>query len=256
MSFVDAHIHLAEQGYAGKIVEILEDVRTNDISCVLSNATDYQTSLETIALAKRYEGTVLAAVGVHPSAATKDDDPHLEKFSALVDENKNWIKAIGEIGLDGKYAISDRVKTKQRDIFRFFLSLAEERKLPVVVHSRQAPAEVLKALADYRIPRVLLHWYDGPLENIPLFKKLGYLISIGPVLFYSARIEEIARVAEPNMLLTETDGPVTYRGPFAGQLTKPSFVIQVVHKLAELKGATSNEMRDVVFANLQRFLNA
>jgi len=255
LSFVDAHTHLAEQGYAGKIGEILEDAKTNEVSCVLSNATDYQTSLETIALAKRYQGTILAAVGAHPSVATKDGDPDIEKFPALVDENRNWIKAIGEIGLDGKYATNDRVRTRQREIFRFFLSLAEERRLPVVVHSRQAVPEVLETLADYRLPRVLLHWYDGPIENIPAFKKLGYLISTGPVLFYSPRIEEVARAAELNMLLTETDGPVTYRGPFAGQLTKPSFVIQVVHKLAKLKGAGSIETRDAVFANFQHFLN-
>jgi len=256
LSFVDAHTHLAEQGYAGKIGEIMEDAKANGISYVLSNATDYQTSLETIALAKRYQGTVLAAVGVHPSVASKDEDPHLEKFPALVEENKNWIKAIGEIGLDGKYSTSDRVKVKQREIFRSFLSLAEERNLPVVVHSRQAVAEVLQTLADFRIPRVLLHWYDGPIENIPAFKKLGYLVSVGPVLYYSPRIQDIARSTDLNMLLTETDGPVTYRGPFAGQLTKPSFVIQVINKLAELKGEDPKEMRDAVFANFERFLNA
>jgi Tat protein secretion system quality control protein TatD with DNase activity len=76
LSFVDAHIHLADPGYAGKVEELVENANRHNVSCMLSNATDYETSLATISLTKHYPGKVLAAVGVHPSAPTK-----LKRFS-------------------------------------------------------------------------------------------------------------------------------------------------------------------------------
>ena len=135
------------------------------------------------------------------------------------------MKGIGEIGLDGKYTQDEETRIRQREIFRFFLGMAEKKRLPVVVHSRMALDEVLDELSRFSPPRVLLHWYDGPVEKLELVRDRGYMISIGPTLFYSKRIEEIARNADLTVILSETDGPVNYHGPFEGKMTLPSFVV-------------------------------
>lgn len=256
MSFVDAHIHLADPGYAGKVEEVVENANQHNISSMLSNATDYETSLTTINLAKQYPGQVLAAVGVHPFTATQTTTFHLDKFAPLLDENRDCVRAIGEIGLDGKYTQDERIKNRQQEIFRCCLNLAEERNLPAVVHSRQAVPEILDTLADFKALKILFHWYDGPIENLQLFKERGYWISIGPAILYSRRISEIARAADLSIILTETDGPVNYRGLFGGKLTQPSFVIDVVRKIAEIKGMNSESVRDQILPNFQRFTSA
>jgi TatD DNase family protein len=253
LSFVDAHIHLADPGYAGKVEEVVENANRHNVSCMLSNATDYETSLATISLAKQHPGKVVAAVGVHPSAATKTESFQLDKFAALLDENADWVKAIGEIGLDGKYSQDERIKKRQLEIFRFFLSQAEERNLATVVHSRQAVAETLDTLADFKASRILFHWYDGPIENLHLFKERGYWISIGPAVLYSRRISEIARAADLSIMLSETDGPVSYRGLFGDELTQPSLVVAVVRKIAEIKGLNLEVVRDQILSNFQKF---
>jgi TatD DNase family protein len=222
---------------------------------MLSNAVDYESSLETIRLAIQFPGCVLAAVGVHPFTATKSSALDLGKFGGTIDDNAGWIKAIGEIGLDGKYTQDEHIKAKQKEVFRFFLGLAEERKLPVVVHSRGAVPETLSCLADFRIPRVLLHWYDGPIEALKTIKERGYLISIGPALLYSRRIQQIASMADPSMILSETDGPVLYRGLFEGQVTLPSHVVDVVRKLADVKGVSSDTMRSRILSSFQLLTN-
>ncbi len=237
----------------GKLEGVLENANKHNVSCMLSNATDYETSLATISLAKQHQSKVLAAIGVHPSIATKTDSFHLDKFAALLDENRDWVTAIGEIGLDGKYTQDERIKNRQQEIFRFFLSIAEERKLPAVVHSRQAVSETLATLADFKVLKILFHWYDGPIENLHLFKERGYWISIGPAVLYSRRISEIARAADLSILLTETDGPVRYRGLFGDELTQPSFVVAVVEKIAELKGLNPELVRNQILANFQKF---
>jgi TatD DNase family protein len=258
LTYVDAHIHLADVGYTGKVEQVIEDAAQHNVSNLLSNAVDYETSLQTISLAKRNPGRVLAAIGVHPSTITfrPTDNPHLEKFETTIEENSDYVKAIGEIGLDGKYTQNDETRARQREVFRFFLQLAEKRDLPVVVHSRQAVEETLETLAEFHLRRVLLHWYDGPTEHLRAFKDRGYFISVGPALLYSRKISEIARIAELNMILTETDGPVNYRGLFQDRLTQPSFVIEVVRRLAEIKSTSSESIRNAIFLQFQRFISS
>lgn len=255
VSYIDAHIHLADPAYAGKVDKVIRDAVQHNVSRMLSNATDYQSSLETIRLAREFPDRVLAAVGVHPSTVLQSDNLHLDKFGKMIDENSKSITAIGEIGLDGKYTQDERIKAKQMDIFRFFLALAEEKQLPVIVHSRLAVSETLETLAGFHIRRILLHWYDGPTENLETIKERGYLISIGPALLYSHRILGIAKMAEPSMILSETDGPVQYRGPFEGTPTLPSFVVEVVQRLAGVKGLSSDIMRTTIFSNFQLLAN-
>jgi TatD DNase family protein len=254
LSYIDAHTHLADPGYTGHIDTLLEDARQNNVKYLLSNAVDYETSIETIALAKRNSNNVLAAVGVHPLTVTNRTDYSLDKFDKLLAENQEFVAAIGEIGLDGQYSQDQTKRRSQLEVFEFFLGLAQRRRLPVIVHSRLAVDEVLKILPSFDIPKVLLHWYSGPVEKLSLIRDHGYLISVGPSILYSKRTSEIARTADLEMILSETDGPVSYHGPFEGRMTKPSFIIDVVQKLTKLKSKPVENIRDIIQANLGKLL--
>ena len=254
MSYIDAHLHLADPAYTNKTKAIIEDATRNNVTCLLSNAVDYYTSVQTISLAKQHERTVLAAVGIHPSTVVGDAGYELAPFEGLIDENREYVKAIGEIGLDDKYTQDEEKKLRQREVFRFFLRIAEKKQLPVVVHSRLAVDEVLDELSRFKLPKVLLHWYDGPIEKLELIKERGYLISIGPTLMYSKRMAEVARNADLSIILSETDGPVSYHGPFEGRVTQPTFVIDVVRKLAEIRSEKAQDVREAVWNNFQRLI--
>lgn len=254
MSYIDAHLHLADPAFEGRVDQAIEDAIRNNVGYLLSNAMDFDTSIQTIALGRRYPGKVLAAIGVHPWTATNSTDYQLERFHQLVRENLDVVKAIGEIGLDGKYTQDDTPKSRQKDVFRFFLGLAEEHNLPVVVHSREAIDEVIEVLSEFNRQEVLLHWYDGPSEKLKLIEDRGYLVSIGPAVFYSRRISEIARNAPLDMILTETDAPVKYRGPFAERLTQPSFILDVVQKLGEIKALSTEAVVEALWRNFHRLI--
>ena len=254
MSYVDAHIHLADPVY-DQIEPVLDDAAANSVGYLLSNGMDYESSLRTINLSKRYD-KVIAAVGVHPwttmnTNATLD----LTVFEQLVEENKTQVRAIGEVGLDGHYTQDDAKKHQQKEILLFFLALAERRKLPAVIHSRLATSEILEVLPSFKLVRVLLHWYSGPSENLRLIKDRGYLISVGPSILYSKRTAEVAREADLSLILTETDGPVSYYGPFKGKPTRPSFVIPVVEKLSEIKNKSIGETREIIWNNFRSFIS-
>lgn len=254
MSYVDAHLHLADPAYEGRVEQAVEDADRNNVVYLLSNAVDIETSVQTIALAKQYPARVLAAIGVHPSTATNSTDYQLDRFQQLVKENLDVVRAIGEIGLDGKYTQDEAIKSRQKEVFRFFLTLAVQHELPVVVHSRQAVDEVLDVLSEFDLNRVLMHWYDGPSEKLKLIEEQGYLVSVGPAVLSSGKISEIAKNAALDTILTETDAPVKYRGPFGDRLTQPSFVVDVVRKLAEIKMLSIETMREAVWRNFHRLL--
>jgi TatD DNase family protein len=254
LSYIDAHTHLADPRYAGHIDTLLEDARQNNVKYLLSNAVDYETSIETIGLARRNSNTVLAAVGVHPWTVTNKTDYSLDKFDALLAENQELVAAIGEVGLDGQYSQDQTKRRAQLEVFEFFLGLAQRRRLPVIVHSRLAVDEVLETLPSFNIPKVLLHWYSGPVEKLSLVGDRGYLISVGPSILYSKRTTEIARTADLQMILSETDGPISYHGPFEGKMTKPSFVIDVVQKLSKLKSEPLEDIRVTIQANFDKLL--
>jgi TatD DNase family protein len=253
LSYVDAHLHLADPGYAGRTEEVIDDAEKNNVIHLLSNAVDYETSSQTIALAKKHSPRVLAAIGVHPWTVMNTREPRLDKLELLVQESPEYIAAIGEIGLDGKYTQDQQARKHQLEVFKSCLSLAEREGLPVVVHSRSAVDETLRTLQDFRIPKVLLHWYDGPLARLDVIRERGYLISIGPAVSYSQAITEVARKMPLDMFLSETDGPVKYRGPFQGRQTRPSFVLDVVRRVAEIKGLGTEAVREAAWSNFRKF---
>jgi TatD DNase family protein len=254
LSYVDAHLHLADPGFAGRTQEAIDDAEKNNVRHLLSNAVDYETSNQTIALAKQHFPRVLAAIGVHPWTVMNATDQHLNKLESLIQENAENVAAIGEIGLDGKYTQDQQARKRQLEAFKFCLGLAERKGLPVVVHSRSAVDEVLGTLRDFHIPKVLLHWYDGPVARLDIIRERGYLISIGPAVFYSHAISEVARNIELDMFLSETDGPVKYRGPFEGRRTQPSFVLDVVRKVAEIKELDTEAVREAAWNNFRKFI--
>ena len=253
MSYVDAHLHLADPEYANQIESVLDDAVASNVAYLLSNGMNYESSVDTINLSKRYD-RVIAAIGVHPWVATNTDNPlDLNVFERLVEEKS--VRVIGEIGLDGQYPQDDAKRQQQRVVFQFFLTLAERRRLPVTIHSRLAIDEILGILPSFRLVKVLLHWYSGSSENLPLIRDRGYLISVGPSILYSKRVAEIAHQVDPSVILTETDGPVSYYGPFKGKPTRPSFVIDVVNKLAEIKNKSVEETREIVWNNFHSFIS-
>jgi len=184
-------------------------------------------------------------LGVHPSEAKRDLDlQELERLTASAD-------GIGEIGLDPKYSgISGR--SAQMDIFTRQLELAERLEKPVQVHSRNAEKACLAALAAYRLPRVLLHWFEGG-DLAKLTAGRGYYVSFGPTLLYSRRLERIVSSYPPDLLLTESDAPVKYP-PLGASISGPLLVPSIVFALARLKGLQFEEMQRKIIDNSRRYL--
>jgi Tat protein secretion system quality control protein TatD with DNase activity len=142
LSHVDAHLHLAHPTYSDKIELIMDNAINNKVTRLLSNAMDYDTSIETVSLAKQYGFLVLAAVGVHPWTIVSGRSFDPNRFEPLLDENRKQVRAIMEIGLNLKCTQDKEKRDGQKEVFQFFLEVAEKRWPLIVVHSRLAVDEV------------------------------------------------------------------------------------------------------------------
>ena len=141
-------------------------------------------------------------------------------------------------------------------VFEKMLHLAEQLELPVIIHSRGTTDRIVDMLPSYKLHRVLLHWFSYPLSALARAVDRGYFITEGPPATYSAGIREVIENVPLENLLTETDGPVTYwKAPFKGQLTKPSFIRNVVEAVAGIKKMQPDTVAEQIARNFEVFFN-
>jgi TatD DNase family protein len=253
MKLIDAHIHLSDAEYAARTDELVADAKDAEVVALVSNAMDLETSMWCLRLAERHPGMVYSALGIHPWNVNVMKENELEDTVKLISEqhSKNAVVAIGEIGLDYKY---ETIWEKQLMVFDRMLRLAEKLDLPAIIHSRGTTAQIVDMLPSYNLERVLLHWFSHPMSALYKAVDHGYFITEGPPVAYSNGIRHVVKQVPLTNLLTETDGPVTYRkSPYNGKLTKPSFIRTVVESVAEVKNMAVVDVADQIAENFESF---
>jgi TatD DNase family protein len=251
MKLVDAHVHLSDTEYVGHVEELIADAQNSGVTALVTNSMDLKTCRNDVKLTQKYPNLVHAALGIHPWNVNVLREGELEETISFIKEQRGVVRAIGEIGLDYKY---ETIWEQQMMVFDKMLHLAEELGVPVIIHSRGTTDKVVEMLPSYRLKRVLLHWFSHPMSALLKAIENGYYITEGPPVTYSKGIREVVENTPLTHLLTETDGPVSYwKQPFSGQLTKPSFIRNVVAAVAEIKKMQVEDVAQQVAGNFEVF---
>lgn len=233
----DTHAHLHDADFAGDRVEVLARARTAGIARLLTVGTDPEASREAVALAEAH-ADVYAAVGIHPHDAAHADDAALAQITTLVRARK--VVAVGEIGLDYYRNLSPR--EAQARALRAQLALAREARKPVLLHCREAHADLLAVLEAEGVAEVggIMHCFSGDVVIAQRCLELGLLISIaGPVTYPSARrLPEVARKLGLDRLVLETDCPYLPPQPWRGKRNEPAYLTETAARVAELCGVS------------------
>jgi TatD DNase family protein len=253
MKFVDSHIHLSDEEYSEHIDEVIDEAKRSNVVALVSNSMNLETSLKSLKLAEKYSGTVYAALGIHPWNVNDLKESELQKTVNLICEQRNnkALIAIGEVGLDYKYA---NIWNKQLTVFNEMLHLAEKLDLPVIIHSRGTTSQIIEMLPSYKIKKVLLHWFSNPISLLTRVVENGYYITEGPPTAYSNGIREVVRKIPLTNLLTETDGPVRYfKQPFNGRVPMPTFIPTVVKAISDIKKLEVEIVAEQIIKNFEAF---
>ena len=242
---IDIHAHFAEEGY--DLEAEWQKIKAAGVEKVVLAGDTLEHSRIHAEFANTHDGCYFT-VGVHPSAAEEVGANVAETFSALAG-NKKCV-AVGEIGLD--YHYDDTDKAAQYKAFIAQILLAEGLGLPLQIHSRDACADTLSILREFKehLGRgFLMHCYSYGAENLEAFLQLGAYFSFGGVCCFKNARRVVESVAECpiSRILTETDSP--YLSPFRGEKNTPANLPVIVARLAEIKSVGVEEMDRVIDKN-------
>ncbi|KYH36352.1 MAG: TatD-related deoxyribonuclease [Candidatus Hecatellales archaeon B24] len=251
-TYIDSHIHLSDEAYQGKIEAVLEQAEREGVRIVIANSEDLETSLKTLRIAESHPLKVLPAIGVHPWAAPEIEAEELGEVVELIARCKGKLAAVGEVGLDTAYTRGNLEAWKrQREVFHSMLEAAEKAGLPVIAHSRRSSLEVFEESASYRV-KMVFHWFSGEIKVLKRILDAGCYITVGPSICYSRHIQRVAGETPLSRVMTETDGPVKYKGPFQNLETTPALIPKVVEKIAEVKRSSLEEVAAQIVGNCRR----
>jgi TatD DNase family protein len=239
---IDSHCHLDFPELGSEIDAVLGRARDAGVGLMVTISTRVAQFNALKAIVEAHDN-VFCSIGTHPHNAAEEPDITVEELVEIARHPK--VVAIGEAGLDYHYDYSPR--DMQKKSFRTHIVAARETGLPLVIHAREADADVARILeeesAEGAFPFVL-HCFTSGADLAHRGLELGGFVSFsGVVTFKKAdALREIALAVPYDRILVETDAPYLAPEPYRGKTNEPSFVVKTASRLADLRGISEGEM--------------
>jgi TatD DNase family protein len=251
---VDTHCHLDFDRFDEDREAVIERARAAGVTRLVNPGVDFESSRRAIELAARHEA-VRAMVGLHPNSCGELSAEQAEELRQLA--RQPGVAAIGEVGID--YYWNRFPPEAQRRGFEAQLRLADELDLPVIVHNRDAHADVLATLEGFASTRhaqaaIVLHSFSGNLTQARRALAFGAYLGVTGAVTYpkSHELRRVVRAAPLDRLLIETDAPFLPPQPRRGQRNEPAWVRWVAERIAEVKEMDLETVAQATTANAER----
>jgi TatD DNase family protein len=253
MKTIDTHSHFNLHQFEHDLPESIARMAEAEVGTICVGI-DLPTSDHAMRLAQEHK-SIWACVGQHPTQWHEGFDEN--EFRKLAQEPK--VVAIGECGLD-YYREKDRSGIeRQKELFLKQIYLARELNLPLMLHIRPeegtmtAYEEALDILEQYKNEwadmRGTAHFFVGTKEIAQRFLDLGFYISFSGVITFVAEYSELVDFVPIDRILPETDAPFATPAPYRGTRNQPEYVLEVVRKIAEIKGISFEEAQEKLLNN-------
>jgi len=268
---IDSHAHIQFPAYDEDRDAVVSRARDAGVGMV-NVGTQASTSRLAIKVAERYGEGLWATAGFHPShlntethhdpweLETKNQETFdLDAFRKLARHPK--VVAIGECGLDyyrvnSKQRTVNKIEEKQREIFLAQVELSEEVKKPLIIHCRRAFENLITLLPAHcsllTAPAGVVHFFSGSWDDAKHLMDLGFFLGFGGVITLAHEYDEVVRRAPLDRILVETDAPYVAPVPYRGKRNEPAYIVEVVKKIAELKGIGTDEVVAATTANAKQ----
>lgn len=251
--YFDIHSHLNFSDYENDWEEVIARLSETGTRTIVVG-TDLETSAQSVNLADRH-AEMYACIGVHPV-----DSPtrifEREKFEELVKNPK--VVAIGECGLDFFHAKKEEDYDRQKKLFLEQINFALKHDKPIMIHARNAYEEILDILeslgGETAKLRGNVHFFAGNWEVAQRFFAIGFTISFTGVITFSHDYDEVIKKAPLESIMAETDAPYVAPVPYRGKRNEPSYVSEVVKRIAEIRGEDLELVRQELVNNALRMI--
>ena len=245
---IDAHCHLAARDFDTDREEVISRARDAGVTAAVVVGEDYEDNLRVLDLAAS-SSFILPAIGHHPwriDRARRD----IPRTLRLIEENRQTIVAIGEVGLDYRVAEAADGREEQRGVFREFIEIGLALDLPLSVHVRSAGHYVIDMLREHGVTRAALHAFDGKARYALEGAVAGYTFSIPATVLVSRQKQKLVAALPDDSLLLESDAPAL--GPERGVRNEPAVMIRSLERIAEIRGTTPEAVASLTTHNTRR----
>lgn len=251
MKIFETHAHYDDQAFSDDQDFLLRQMHKEGIEYIVNIGCSMENSRRITEFVKQYD-FLYGTVGVHPEDAGNLTEQDMAELEAL--SGKDKILAIGEIGLD--YHYGEPPKDIQKHWFVRQLDLAKRRKLPVVIHSRDAAKDTLDIMKAEHAGETngVIHCFSYGVEMAKEYLNMGYYIGIGGVVTFKngKKLKEVAAYTPLERIVLETDAPYLAPVPFRGKRNCSLYLSYVAEEIARLKGISVKEVCAVTFENAKR----
>lgn len=245
MKIIDTHCHPQLPHYNSDRDEVILRALDSGIGMVCVG-TDLTTSKQAIELAERYEG-IYASVGLHPN---DNLDESYDQGSYIVLAQHAKVIAIGEIGLDYYRTTEPNKREFQKSRFLQQLELARLVKKPVIIHCREAHADMLDILKkESGTLRGVIHSFNGSVAQARTYLDGGFYIGLNGIVTFSKSYDEMVRSLPLDRILLETDAPFLTPVPHRGVRNEPLYIRAVGNYIAEMRSESADEVFRVTTRN-------
>lgn len=245
----DTHCHLNDEALLDSVEDVISEAKSAGVSLFIVPGWDQKSSQIAVKLAERFE-CVYAAIGYHPENLEGVSEEEFDETMKLADNPK--VVAIGEIGLDYHWEKDPKKQEIQKEFFIKQIEFANKKKLPIIIHNREASGDCLELLNNHK-PEYsgVMHCYSGSVEMMNDIFNLNLYIGLdGPVTFVNAKTPKMVAEEIPlERLLLETDSPYLAPHPLRGTLNEPKNLGLILDEISRIRDMSKKHIADVTFKN-------
>ncbi len=245
-SIIDSHCHLDFPKFNPDREEAILRARKAGVVGMINSGISLKGNRMSLELAEKNED-IHAALGLSPDIGREGTDDAINSILAQIEANAEKAVGIGEAGLDFQDCKTNEEREHQTASFKKVIEIAKDLDKPLVVHARQAEAEVLKLVKG--VDTVVYHCYSGSSETMREIVDAGYYISLATLVCFSEHHQALAAEVPPENLLLETDSP--FLSPRKGR-NEPAYIVDSIPVVAQLKEMEPAEIARAATENARR----
>lgn len=261
MSYIDTHCHIHDPEFFNSVdaKKALDAAVEGGVSKMVLIATSLDDSRRTIEFAERYPEHCWASIGIHPHEASKlsatQITAQLAELRTLARHPK--VVAVGECGFDFYYNEKKQVLSLQEQLLRGQLDLAQQFRLPISFHVREAFDEFWRVFESYSGLRGVLHSFTDRKQHAERALRHGLKIGVNGIATFTSHQwqRDLFQSLPLESIVVETDAPFLTPSPIRGTINSPKNVIYITNFLAELRGEQKESIAKATTANANRLFD-
>ncbi|MDO5849259.1 MAG: TatD family hydrolase [Methanobrevibacter sp.] len=251
---IDTHCHVNFEDYDADRDDVISRAQ-DKLDAVIVSGTSLESNIQLLDLVDEYKEFLYPTFGFHPLTSQDSTEEELKEAQNYLIENRDKFVAIGEVGTDYFYVKEKPIRERQREIFKSFMDIANDYKIPLQMHVRDSERKAFNLLEDYEdIPYCIFHCYGGSMKTARrIMEKGNYYMSFSTMVCYSQRHQELIKDIPLDFVLTETDSP--YLAMTKEERNEPANVSLAVEKIAEIKDLDVATVDEVTTENAKKVFN-